>query len=68
LATLHRNVALAKRILQAVLPSVADTQDCACRQALNYAVITDRKQVPAAVKQKLALLTRRAWSPTKGAR
>jgi 5'-methylthioadenosine phosphorylase len=68
LATLHRNVALAKRILQSVLPSVAETQDCACRQALNYAVITDRKQVPAAVKRKLALLTRRAWSPTKGAR
>jgi 5'-methylthioadenosine phosphorylase len=68
LATLHRNVALAKQILKSVLPSVADTQDCACRQALNHAVITDRKQVPAAVKRKLALLTRRAWSPTKGAR
>ena len=68
LATLHRNVALAKRILQSVLPSVAETQDCACRQALTHAVITDRKQVPAAVKRKLALLTRRAWSPTKGAR
>jgi 5'-methylthioadenosine phosphorylase len=68
LATLHRNVALARRILQAVLPSVADTQDCACHQALNHAVITDRKQAPAAVKRKLALLTRRVWSPRKGAR
>ncbi|MBH0196063.1 MAG: S-methyl-5'-thioadenosine phosphorylase, partial [Nitrospira sp.] len=64
----HRNVALAKRILQAVLPSVADTQDCACHQTLTHAVITDRKQVPAAAKRKLALLTRRVWAPMKGAR
>jgi len=68
LATLHRNVDLAKRILQAVLPSVVVTQDCACQQALNYAVITDRKQVSASVKKKVALLTRRVWSPTKGVR
>jgi 5'-methylthioadenosine phosphorylase len=68
LDTLHRNVALAKRILKSALPAVAGTQDCACHQALNYAVITDRKQVPAAVKKKLALLTRRVWSPKKGAR
>ena len=66
LATLHRNVDLAKRILQAVLPSVVVTQDCACGQALNYAVITDRKQVSVSVKKKVALLTRRVWSPTKG--
>ncbi|MDH5625458.1 MAG: S-methyl-5'-thioadenosine phosphorylase [Nitrospira sp.] len=68
LATLHRNVDLAKRILQAVLPSVVVTQDCACGQALNYAVITDRKQVSVSVKKKVALLTRRVWSPTKGVR
>jgi 5'-methylthioadenosine phosphorylase len=68
LDTLHRNVALAKRILKSALPTVAGTQACACHQALNYAVITDRKQVPAAVKKKLALLTRRVWSPKKGAR
>ncbi|MBH0190893.1 MAG: S-methyl-5'-thioadenosine phosphorylase [Nitrospira sp.] len=68
LDTLHRNVALAKRILKSALPAVAGTQDCACHQALNYAVITDRKQVSAAVKKKLALLTRRVWSPKKGAR
>ena len=68
LDTLHRNVALAKRILQAVLPSVAGMQDCACHQALTHAVITDRKRVPAAAKRKLALLTRRVWAPMKGAR
>ncbi|MDH5625722.1 MAG: S-methyl-5'-thioadenosine phosphorylase [Nitrospira sp.] len=68
LDTLHRNVALAKRILKSALPAVAGTQECACHQALNYAVITDRKQVSAAVKKKLALLTRRVWSPKKGAR
>lgn len=68
LDTLHRNVALAKRILKSVLPSVAGMQDCVCHQALTHAVITDRKQVPAAAKRKLALLTRRVWAPMKGAR
>jgi 5'-methylthioadenosine phosphorylase len=68
LDTLHRNVALAKRILKSVLPSVAGMQDCACHQALTHAVITDRKRVPAAAKRKLALLTRRVWAPMKGAR
>ena len=68
LDTLHRNVALAKRILKSVLPSVAGMPDCACHQALTHAVITNRKQVPAAAKRKLALLTRRVWAPMKGAR
>jgi 5'-methylthioadenosine phosphorylase len=68
LATLHRNVALAKRILREVLPSVVESPACACHQALTNAVVTDRSHVPVAVKKKLALLTRRVWSPMKGAR
>jgi 5'-methylthioadenosine phosphorylase len=62
LATLHRNVELAKRVLRAVVPSLAESGDCACQHALDNAIVTDRKGVPASVKNKLALLTRRVWS------
>lgn len=62
LATLHRNVELAKRILRAMVPSLAESGGCACQHALDNAIVTDRKGVLASVKRKLALLTRRAWS------
>ncbi|MCP9449325.1 MAG: S-methyl-5'-thioadenosine phosphorylase [Nitrospira sp.] len=62
LATLHRNVESAKRILQEAIPAVATSEACACQRALDHAIVTSRKGVPAAVKDKLALLTRRVWS------
>jgi 5'-methylthioadenosine phosphorylase len=68
LATLRQNVVLAKRILREVLPSVVEAPACACHRALDSAVVTAPGSVPAAVKKKLALLTRRVLAPTKGAR
>jgi 5'-methylthioadenosine phosphorylase len=67
LATLHRNVALAKRILHTVVPSVVGCSACGCRRALDNAVVTARNRMPAAVRKKLALLTRRVLAPEKGA-
>jgi 5'-methylthioadenosine phosphorylase len=68
LATLRQNVVLAKRILLEVLPSVVEAPACACHRALDGAVVTAPGSVPAAVKKRLALLTRRVLAPTKGAR
>jgi 5'-methylthioadenosine phosphorylase len=68
LATLRQNVALAKRVLRAVAPLVDAVPDCACQQALQDAIVTDRKSMTAGVRKKLALLTARAFAPTKGAR
>jgi 5'-methylthioadenosine phosphorylase len=64
---LHRNVALAKRIVQTVMPSLAGRCECACRQALDNAIVTDRRSVSAAAKKKLGLLTRRVFAQKKGA-
>jgi len=68
LATLRRNVILAKRILLGVLPSVVAAPGCPCHRALDDAIVTAPSTVPAAVKKKMALLTRRVLTSTKGAR
>jgi 5'-methylthioadenosine phosphorylase len=67
LNTLHQNVALAKRIVQAVMPSLAAPRACACGQALDNAIVTDRRNLSAAAKKKLRLLTRRVIGQKKGA-
>ncbi len=56
LATLHRNVALAKEILKTALPKLDPDRACACRQALATALITAPDKMPAAAKRKLNLL------------
>lgn len=67
LATLHKNVALAKRILTVAAPSVAALPVCSCQEALTNAIVTAPKSIPAGVRKKLGILTRRVWGQTKGA-
>lgn len=66
--TLHQNVVLAKRILEDVLPTLIESSDCGCCQALNHAIVTDRTNMPPKVRKSLALLVGRALPPEKGAR
>lgn len=68
LARLHQNVALAKRILRAVVPSVVESPTCPCHQALDNAIVTAPKSMSAAVRRKLALLTHRVFASQKGTR
>jgi 5'-methylthioadenosine phosphorylase len=68
LATLHRNVALAKRVLRAVAVPVAALPDCPCQQALRDAIVTAPAEVPPAVRKKLTLFTSRVRAPKKGSR
>ncbi len=68
LTTLHRNVALAKQILRAVMPSIADLKACACHRALEHAILTAPKRIPAAVRKRLAVLIDRALQRQKGVR
>ena len=68
LGTLHRNVALAKQILRSAMPSFANPIDCPCHRALDNAILTAPKQIPTAVRKKLAVLIDRALTPKKGAR
>jgi len=68
LATLHKNVALAKQMLKAVVPSVADAPACPCHRALDNAIVTAPTSISAAVRKKFGILTRRVFGATKGAR
>lgn len=68
LATLHRNVALAKQILRTVIPTFANPIECACHRALDHAILTAPKRIPVTVRKKLAVLIDRALKPQKGVR
>jgi 5'-methylthioadenosine phosphorylase len=68
LAVLDRNVTLAKKILRASIKPVASVDSCACHRALQDAIVTARREIPATVRRKLALLTNRVFSLEKGRR
>lgn len=57
LAVLEANADLARRAVTLVAERLAGhARDCACARALEHAVITAPEAIPAATKQKLALL------------
>ena len=56
LATLHNNVALAKRILRASVSAAAGARPCACGTALQHAIVTAPEKIPAATRKRLQLL------------
>ncbi len=58
---LMKNAALAKKIVQTVVPRIVATRTCVCANALQFALLTDRSLIPAATKQKLALLVGKYW-------
>ena len=64
LETLHRNVALAKQLLRAVLPRLAmGAASCGCQQALQTAIVTAPDHIPAASRKKLGVLLDRLRLP-----
>ena len=68
LATLHKNVALAKRILRAAVAVAGEPRTCACGRALETAIVTAPDKIPADAKRRLSLLIGRHLSAKKGAR
>ncbi|MDE3018569.1 MAG: S-methyl-5'-thioadenosine phosphorylase, partial [Nitrospirota bacterium] len=68
LATLHKNVAMAKRILRAALPVAGEPLACACGMALEYAVLTAPDKISKAARKRLGLLLGRRATPAKGGR
>ena len=59
LATLEKNVELAKRVLRAVLPVAAEPRACLCARALEHAVLTVPRRIPTATRKRLSLLVGR---------
>ncbi|MFQ5586645.1 MAG: S-methyl-5'-thioadenosine phosphorylase [Thermodesulfobacteriota bacterium] len=53
LETLTKNVAMAKAIIKEAVTAVPDKRACRCASAAEYALITDRKVIPAKIKREL---------------
>ncbi|OGX17490.1 MAG: methylthioadenosine phosphorylase [Omnitrophica WOR_2 bacterium RBG_13_44_8b] len=53
---LQKNVENAKSILTQVLKNIPQEKKCGCQNALQYAIITDKKLIPAKVKKDLGII------------
>lgn len=56
IAIIQQNVAMARRIIVNAVSRLAVERECACKDALQYAIMTDKKLIPAATKEKLAVI------------
>ena len=55
-SVLHQNAENAAKVVKAAVRGMPGERKCACASALQYAILTDRKAIPDATRQKLALL------------
>lgn len=53
---LQKNIENAKKIVSAVIKNLNPERSCACKDALKYALITDRKLIPNKVKKDLEII------------
>ena len=53
------NVERAKRLILEVVPEIPEERDCACKDALANAIITDRVRIPPETKRRLELIAGR---------
>jgi 5'-methylthioadenosine phosphorylase len=53
IAVIQQNVALAQKILQHVIPKIPVKRNCACGQALEHALISDRNAVSQKTRERL---------------
>ena len=56
LSNLRKGVDTIREILKLLLPSIPQKRDCACADALKYAVVTGRKYIPREKRKELGLL------------
>jgi 5'-methylthioadenosine phosphorylase len=55
-AVLNQNAANACRVIRAAVAAMPRERGCACKSALQYAVLTSRDAIPAGTREKLDLL------------
>ena len=56
IGNLRKNVENAKKILKNVISRIGQVRTCACKDALKYAIITDRKAISEEAKKKLSII------------
>ena len=53
---LKKNISIAKKIIQIVVPKISKKRACLCAMALKTAIMTDAAAIPQATRKKLELL------------
>lgn len=56
ITNLQKNIENAKKILSTVIKRLPSARNCACKDALRQAIVTDRKLIPADVKRDLDVI------------
>jgi 5'-methylthioadenosine phosphorylase len=56
IANLNKNIQNTKDILRNLIPALSDIRGCACREALKYAIITDKKRIPKKIKDDMKII------------
>ncbi len=55
-AVMHQNADNASKVVRAAVATMPADKSCGCVDALKYAILTDRKVIPAETRQKLSIL------------
>jgi 5'-methylthioadenosine phosphorylase len=55
-AVLHQNAENAAKVVRSAIAAMPTEKSCGCGDALKYAILTDRKAIPAEARQRLAIL------------
>jgi 5'-methylthioadenosine phosphorylase len=56
LSNLKKNTENAKKMIGAIVRGLPSERHCSCRNALQYAIVTDNKLIPAKVKKDLDII------------
>lgn len=55
LQNLNKNISHAKKIIQTIVPKIAQRRDCLCATALENAIMTDQNIIPEETRKKLGI-------------
>ncbi len=55
-AVIHQNAENAGKVVRAAVAAMPTDRTCACGTAMQFAILTDRKAIPAATRERLGLL------------
>ena len=61
LEVLKANAGTANAVLAAAVPRIDGARRCSCREALRFAVLTRREDVPEPARRRLSLLMEKYW-------
>jgi 5'-methylthioadenosine phosphorylase len=55
-AIIQQNVAMARKIIREAIRKLGTERTCACGESLKFAIMTDRKLIPEATREKLDVI------------